>query len=163
MRLDLKVLYAKWREIWISSNYHIFVLFVFAGQVAMIVGNVRVSDEVEVYSPNGKCSYNLRRVPTPIIPQPLLVNRIEYWKNPVLKSGFLVRCLNDLLTECHLNNGPKVLYSSHLGHQLEHHFNTGPVFWCQLNTKLCNHLKTTQTAAILNVWLLNGWDCNQII
>ena len=50
----------------------------------MIVGNVRVSDEVEVYSPNGKCSYNLRRVPTPIIPQPLLVNRKEILE----KSGF---------------------------------------------------------------------------
>jgi hypothetical protein len=40
----------------------------------MIVGNLRISDEVEVYSPNGKCSYNLRRVPTPITPQPILVN-----------------------------------------------------------------------------------------
>ena len=53
----------------------------------MIVGNVRVSDEVEVYSPNGKCSYNLRRIPTPIIPQPLLVNNLIGAIRILEKSG----------------------------------------------------------------------------
>jgi hypothetical protein len=43
------------------------------GHVAIIVGNIRTSDEVEIYSPEGKCQYNLAPLPLAILPNPILV------------------------------------------------------------------------------------------
>jgi hypothetical protein len=37
------------------------------------VGNIRTSDEVEIYSPEGKCQYNLAPLPLAILPNPILV------------------------------------------------------------------------------------------
>jgi hypothetical protein len=42
------------------------------GQVAFIVGNVRTSDEVEIFSPDGKCQHSLATLPIAILPNPIL-------------------------------------------------------------------------------------------
>ncbi len=55
---------------WAHKNFNSEFL---VGEVAFLVGNGQVSDEVEIFSPSGKCQHVLPSLPLAILPNPIVV------------------------------------------------------------------------------------------
>ena len=60
---------------WNLFNGFIKIRFwmLFPGEVALLVGNGQVSDEVEIFSPSGKCQHVLPSLPLAVLPNPIVV------------------------------------------------------------------------------------------